>query len=98
MGEGLLFLLGKVDCVRMCDLAPLARVGGASLRGTMRRRVGPPDGHRVFEGGMHKEAYWTSARLRDAVRDLLLFETRQGRHDPYRAQRKLARLGVDFTP
>jgi len=82
----------------MSDLALLARVSGASLRGTMRRRVGPPDGHRIFEGGAHKQAYWTSARLREAVRDLLLFETQQGRHDPYRAQRKLARLSVDFTP
>ena len=96
--EDLVALLCEFESITMADLARVSYVGASSLRATMRRRVGPPDGYALFEGGRHKEAYWTSERLRVAVRDLLIFETRQGRYDLYRARKTLARLGVDFEP
>lgn len=64
----------------------------------MRRRVGPPEGYARFEGGRHKEAYWTSKTLRAVVRDLLLFEIEHGREHAFWSRERLAKLDVEGTP
>lgn len=79
----------------MADLAFHSQATGGSLRGTMRRRVGPPDGYTHVEGGRHKEAYWTSKRLRTVVCDL---EIKHGREQPFWSREKLAKLEAKATP
>ena len=81
----------------MADLAFFSHTGGGSLRRTMRRRVGPPEGYARFEGGRHKEAYWTSKTLRAVVRALLLFEIENGRQHAFWSREKLAKLGVEAS-
>jgi len=92
LGNHFIAFLCNSDLVTMADLAHFSHAGGGSLRGTMRRRVGPPEGYARFEGGRHKEAYWTSKTLRTVVRDLLLFEVEHGREHAFWSREKLAKL------
>lgn len=94
-GMPFIAFLCESDLVTMDDLVHFSDVGGGSLRGTMRRRVGPPDGYALFEGSSHRQAYWTSKRLRMVVRDLLLFEVEHGREEGNWTRAKLAKLGVE---
>lgn len=98
LGMPFITFLCESDLVTMADLAFYSHAGGGSLRGTMRRRVGPPDGYALFEGGRQKEAYWTSKRLRKVVRDLLLFELEHGRGHAYWSREKILKLGVEEGP
>lgn len=82
----------------MADLVFYSQATGGSLRGTMRRRVGPPDGYTHVEEGRHKVAYWTSGRLRAVIRALLVFEYDHGREHPTVVRERLSLLDAQEAP
>lgn len=72
------------------------QVGGVSVGPCAAVWVLPKDTRASKEAD--KEAYWTSKRLRDVVRDLLLFEIQHGREHEYWSRPKLAKLEAWGTP